>query len=207
VSDKEDCRFGLRHGNLGHRSVHICVDMQRLFAEDTPWHTPWMSRVLPNVERLAAAHNEGLIFTRFIPPERAEDSPGLWRRYYEKWRSMTLEHLDPSLITLMPSLCAFVPPGVVVDKTVYSPWVDTELEERLQARQCDTMVVSGGETDVCVLATILGAIDRGYRVIVVRDAVCSSRDATHDASLSLYQDRFSEQIEVATTAEVLSHWP
>ncbi len=41
-------------------------------------------------------------------------------------------------------------------------------------------MVSGSETDVCVLATVLDAVDLGYRVIVVRDAVCSSSDEGHD---------------------------
>jgi nicotinamidase-related amidase len=31
-----------------------------------------------------------------------------------------------------------------------------------------------------VLATVLDAIDIGYRVIVVRDAVCSSSDEGHE---------------------------
>jgi hypothetical protein len=26
---------------------HICVDVQRMFAEETPWHVPWMARVIP----------------------------------------------------------------------------------------------------------------------------------------------------------------
>jgi nicotinamidase-related amidase len=32
------------------------------------------------------------------------------------------------------------------------------------------LTVTGSETDVCVLATVLDAVDLGYRVIVVRDA-------------------------------------
>ena len=32
-------------------------------------------------------------------------------------------------------------------------------------------IVSGSETDVCVLATVLDAVDMGYRVIIARDAV------------------------------------
>jgi len=55
--------------------------------------------------------------------------------------------------------------------------------------------VTGSETDVCVLATVLGAVDHGYRVIVVTDAVCSSSDEGHDAMLKLYRERYSLQIE------------
>lgn len=40
----------LRFGPLTARSVHLCLDMQRRFADATPWHPPWMSRVLPVVE-------------------------------------------------------------------------------------------------------------------------------------------------------------
>jgi len=68
------------------------------------------------------------------------------------------------------------------------------------------LVITGAETDVCVLAAVLGAIDLGYRVIIARDAICSSADATHDAILTLYHQRFAEQIEIADTATILAHW-
>lgn len=55
-----------------------------------------------------------------------------------------------------------------------------------------------GEADVCVLATMSGAIDRGFRVIVVTDAVCSSADETHDATMALYTNRFGAHVETVT---------
>lgn len=69
----------------------------------------------------------------------------------------------------------------MIDKPIYSPWPEGKLQAVLAARRIDTLVVTGGETDVCVLATVLGAIDIGYRVVLVIDALCSSSDATHDA--------------------------
>jgi nicotinamidase-related amidase len=44
-----------------------------------------------------------------------------------------------------------------------------------------SLVITGSETDVCVLATALDAVDRGYRVILIENAVCCSSDAGHDA--------------------------
>jgi nicotinamidase-related amidase len=44
-----------------------------------------------------------------------------------------------------------------------------------------------------------------FRVILVRDGVCSSSDEGHDALLQLYHRRFSEQIETAS-AEILARW-
>ena len=43
-----------------------------------------------------------------------------------------------------------------------------------------TVIVSGVETDVCVLATVMSAMDRGYRVVVPSDAVHGS-DAAETA--------------------------
>ncbi len=63
-------------GPLTGRTVHLCIDMQNLFAEDTPWRTPCMDRVLRAVQRLAERHPARTVFTRFIPPYRAEDLPG-----------------------------------------------------------------------------------------------------------------------------------
>jgi len=197
----------LRHGALGAGCVHLCCDMQRMFAEETDWHTPWMTRVLPQALRIARAHPAQTIFTRFIPAARPGESSGTWRHYYERWASMTIERLGADMIELVPELAALVPPAEVVDKHVYSPWVDTRLQARLQERRINTVVVTGSETDVCVLGTVLGAVDRGYRVIVATDAICSSADETHDASVRVYNSRYGEQVETVTTDEILSHWP
>ena len=56
------------------------------------------------------------------------------------------------------------------------------------------------------MATVLGAVDLGYRVIVVRDAICSSSDEGHDALLRVYHGRYSEQIETADAENVLRRW-
>lgn len=194
------------HSEIPVSTVHLCIDMQRLFAEDTAWHTPSMSKVLPSVEGLCAHRPERTCFTRFIPPLRAEDCEGTWRRYWERWGAMTLERLEPSKIELVPELARFVPPAHVLDKHLYSPWLETTLHADLRSAKVDTLVVSGGETDVCVLAAVLGAVDLGYRVIVVTDALCSGSDEDHDRLLALYHDRYSQQIETAVCSEVCDAW-
>jgi nicotinamidase-related amidase len=68
------------------------------------------------------------------------------------------------------------------------------------------LIITGGETDVCVLSTVLGAVDRGYRVIVVPDALCSSSDTTHDAGLKLYSERYAEHVETVAADQILSNW-
>src|SRR5437762_115235 len=70
----------LPFGPLDRRTTHLCIDMQNLFAEHTPWHTPWMKRVLPAVVEIAERHREQTIFTRFIPARHRDELPGSWRR-------------------------------------------------------------------------------------------------------------------------------
>lgn len=182
---------------------HLCVDMQRMFAEDTPWHVSWMERVSSQVEELAGSYPARTIFTRFLPPDHPQEMPGKWQDYYQKWWMMTGDHLQRELRNLMPSLAYLVPPARHFDKRTYSPWIDGRLHTGLQSERVTSLVITGGETDVCVLATTLGAIDLGYRVILLKDAVCSGADETHDASLELLGDRFSVQLELMTTNEFL----
>ena len=188
-------------------AVHLCVDMQRIFSSDGPWPTPWMERVLPTVTRIAERFPERTVFTRFITPATPADAIGRWRSYYEKWRETTRDRLDPRLLELMPPLAALVPPARVFDKPVYSAFAGHKLHRHLQDRGIDTLVVTGSETDVCVLATVIGAVDHGCRVIVVvTDAVCSSSDEGHDAMLKLYRERYSLQIEAVGSEVILSAW-
>ncbi|MET3997114.1 hypothetical protein ABID65_008794 [Bradyrhizobium sp. S3.9.2] len=57
----------LRYGTPGENAVHICVDMQRMFAESTEWKMPWLPRVLPNVVSVTAVHPERTGISRLLP--------------------------------------------------------------------------------------------------------------------------------------------
>lgn len=163
-----------------------------------------MKRVLPKVRQIAEAHPAQTIFTRFIPPAAPNEMPGMWQTFYERWREIT--ELDPSMLDLVPPLQKNAPPALVLDKRFLSPFQSTRLAAELERRRADTLVITGAETDMCVLAAVLDAVDLGYRVILPEDAICSSSDEMHDALLKLYRKRFSIQIETATTAEVLALW-
>ena len=197
---------GLRFGPLGPNAVHLCIDMQTLFAERTDWHVPWLERVLPAVTCLAEARRERTVFTRFVPPDRPENAAGTWRRYYAHWRAMTGERLDPRLIRLVPPLAALAPPAIVIDKAHYSPFKEPAVLGALGRLEADALVITGGETDVCVLAAVMDAVDAGYRVILAEDALCSVSDESHDAMLRHFGSRFSQQIEVASIGEILEDW-
>lgn len=199
-------RDELRYGPLGEHCIHICVDMQRLFAEPTEWQMPWMEKILPTVVELVSAHPAQTLFTRFIPALRPGQGVGMWRHYYERWRTMTVEELGAPMIDLLRQLAAFSPPAKIFDKHVYSPWIGTDLHTILRKARIETVVVSGGETDVCVQATVMGAIDWGFRTILATDALCSSSDEARDALMEFYQDRLSEQLETATVETILRHW-
>ena len=196
----------LKHGPLTSRAAHLCVDVQNLFLEPTPWHVPWLGRILPAIERISLLHPERNIFTRFIPPRAAQDLPGMWRRYYERWPEMLRDRLDARLLQLVPSLDAIAALGLVLDKAVYSPFANPRLLRHLRERTIDSLVVTGVETDVCVLGAVLSAVDEGFRVVLVKDALGSSSDATHDALLQVYATRLNAQIELADAATIAAIW-
>lgn len=199
-------RDGVRFGPLGDEAAHLCVDMQKLFAPGAPWGAPWVETTLPTIEMLASALAPRTVFTRFIPPRSLFDAPGSWGRYYATWPQVLREELSPDWLGLLPQLERLALSGHVLDKSVYSPWFQTGLEATLRHRGITTLVVSGAETDVCVLATVLGAVDRGFRVLVATDAVCSSADQTHDAVLTLFRSRMGQQIETASAGQILAAW-
>jgi nicotinamidase-related amidase len=166
----------------------------------------WLPGVLPRICQIAALYPERTFFTRFITAPRPGMGCGAWNRYYERWASMTIERLGTEMLDLAPELRVFAPPAEIIDKAVYSPWMSTDLHARLQARGVNTLVITGGETEVCVLAAVMGAIDLGYRVVLAKDAVCSSADETHDAMVDIYCERFQMQVEAVNTDAILEAW-
>jgi nicotinamidase-related amidase len=121
--------------------------------------------------RLVAHDAARTVFTRFITPVSADDRAGRWQRYFARWNCATQPRLPPGALDIVSPLARFIPPATVIDKPGYSAFFASTLQSFLAEKNINTLIISGSETDVCVLATVLDAVDRGFRVIVVEDGL------------------------------------
>jgi nicotinamidase-related amidase len=191
---------------FSNNTLHVVIDMQRLFAEVTAWHTPAIAEILPNVLALCRARPSDTVFARFIVPQNAESANGRWKNYYRRWSAVTLDELDAAMLDLVAPLAAIAQPGSVVDKETYSVFGAPGFAERLEAAGVDTLIFSGVETDVCVQASVFDAVDAGYRVILAEDALASSDRKAHSAVVEDLAPRLCEQIEILSTEAILKLW-
>lgn len=77
----------------------------------------------------------------------------------------------------------------------------TSLDLLLRARSIDTVIISGGSTDVGIAATVFGGRDLDYNMIVVRDACATNHvQQAHEMLMDLVFPRMSR---VRTTDQVL----
>lgn len=187
-------------------SMHLCVDMQRMFSEETPWRTPWSDDVRPVIQKLVELHPARAVFTRLMPPAQADDAPGAWADYYRQWHAFTLNEIDPALLDLTPEIARHASRARIFDKAGYSAFTSPGLHSFLAEQRIETLIVTGVETDVCVLSTVMSAVDLGFRVVLAKDALCSSTDETHDALLRLYARRFNLQVELSDSDAIRERW-
>jgi nicotinamidase-related amidase len=88
---------------------------------------------------------------------------------------------------------------IVVRKTRVGPFGSTDLNDQLQTREIDTLVLAGISTSGVVLSTVRDAHDRDYRLIVLAD-LCADRDPeVHDVLIGKV---FPGQAEVIGAAEL-----
>ncbi|WP_240417656.1 cysteine hydrolase family protein [Paenibacillus periandrae] len=74
-----------------------------------------------------------------------------------------------------------------MDKTRYSAFAGTDLELQLRARDIKELHLIGVCTDICVLHTAVDAYNRGFNIVVHRDAVASFNPAGHEWALGHFQ--------------------
>lgn len=190
-------------GPIPQNAIHVVIDMQELFRSHPDWGTPALSEIIPPIQRLLRAHPGKAHFSRFIPPAQMREAIGAWQRYYQRWDRVTLDRMDPSLVEVVAELKPWA--TRLIDKSGYSALGSAAFRMLAQHHGC--LVLTGVETDVCVLATVMEAMDLGLRVIVARDAVTSSVASCHDSALQIMAQRFDEQVEIATVDDILKAWP
>ena len=185
-------------------TVHLAIDMQRMFAEQTEWYSPGLLALVPNIAAIAAALPGRTFFTRFTVPHVAEHAKGQWQKYYRRWHRFTGAVMDLGLVEVVEELAPYATPDTLIDKPTYSVFEVEGFDQRLAALGTDTILFTGVETDVCVLASLMTAVDRGYRVVAVADALGSSSAGGHEATLQHVLPHMPDQVEIVATADVLA---
>jgi maleamate amidohydrolase len=82
----------------------------------------------------------------------------------------------------------------LIAKKYPSAFFGTDFEARLAAQRIDTLVLAGCTTSVCVRATAIDAMQRGYRPIVAAQAVGDFNRALHAAHLKDLQARYADVV-------------
>jgi len=89
---------------------------------------------------------------------------------------------------------------IVIDKTCGSPFNGSNIDYVLRNIGIQSLIVSGVVTSGCVEITVRDAADRGYSVVVVRDAIATWTPEMEQASLTHMGNSYAK---IKTTDEVL----
>ena len=75
-----------------------------------------------------------------------------------------------------------------------------DLTTRLNTKNIDTVIITGSTTSGCVRATVVDALQYGYRPIVVEDAVGDRTLSTHNQSIFDMKQKYAD---IVTTEMVV----
>lgn len=150
----------------------VVVDMQRVFAADSPWASPDYPSAEAGVRRLLPLFEDRVVFTRYVAPATPT---GAWRAYFEQWPFALVPADDPIYdLTLDPA------GAPVVTRETFGKW-GPDLAAAVHG--ATEVVLAGVSTDCCVLSTALAAADAGVHVRVVADACAGASPQDHRRAL------------------------
>jgi ureidoacrylate peracid hydrolase len=141
-------------------------------------------------ECLQPDYSDGGLFVELFPA--VKEVGGLVRG---TWDVEILEELAP------------MPGEVIVEKSLYSAFPGTKLEGELRERGVDTLVFTGVTTECCVESTMRDAFARGFRIVVVSDAVAAFSRERHEATLNVVNFCFGVTPTAAEVEEAFARLP
>jgi maleamate amidohydrolase len=185
------------HGRLGagRSSALVVVDMSLGFTDPQSPLGARVDGVVDAVARLLEGARRvalPVVFTTIAYPSEAalESSP-----WYRKVPALATLRARTRSVEIDPRV-APLEDEVVLAKTGASAFFGTPLASLLTGWGVDTLVVCGLSTSGCVRATVVDAIQCGFRPLVVTDAV-GDRDAqAHAANLRDIDTKYGDLVTV-----------
>jgi nicotinamidase-related amidase len=156
--------------------VVLVIDMQRGFLEEgNPLYCgEGARRIIPHIRRLLDSQlkrGAKIIFTQdsHVPDDKE----------FEIFPPHCVKGTKE--VEIIPELTSH--PGQRLEKTRYSAFFGTDLDERLKELRPDRLSICGVCTDICVLHTVADARNRDYPVEVYTDCVASFDEEAHRFAL------------------------
>ena len=200
------------------KSALLVVDMQRAFLDPgEAMEVPAARDIVPQIQALLALfRNHGLpvIFTEFtysesvpllighLHPEHRRAAAGAPRGFGRPSSSCLLGEAN---VHVVPEL-APRPDELVVTKHYYDGFNGTPLDHALRARGITHLVLAGTMTDICVLATVVGGMNREYRMTVVEDATATLSSEIQHAALDVIRRAYARVLTAKQIAEEMARW-
>lgn len=117
--------------------------------------------------------------TKLCPPHNILGAKG--RELYGKLNNVYLENSKNSNVYYM-------------NKTRYSAFAGTDLDQQLRARNIHCIDLIGNCTDICDLHTAIDAYNLGYKIRVVKNAVASFDSVGHEYALKHMKNYLGAEI-------------
>jgi ureidoacrylate peracid hydrolase len=200
------------------RTALLVVDMQRGFVEPgEAMEVPPARAIVPVIRALIEtfrATRLPVLFTEFtyspalpllvgeLHPEH-RPAPAGAPRGFGMPSSSCLEGTESArtIAALAPR-----PDEPVIRKRWYDGFAGTELDGALRARGVTSLVLTGTMTDICVLATVVGAFNREYRLTVVEDGVATLGPEIQRATLDIVGRAFGRVVSSKEVLDTIAGW-
>lgn len=86
------------------------------------------------------------------------------------------------------------PNAYYMDKTRYSAFAGTDLEIKLRERAIEEVHICGVCTDICVLHTAVDAFNKGFQMVIHKNAVASFNETGHNWALTHFTNTLGARV-------------
>lgn len=149
---------------------------------------------------IAHKQNIPVVFTTISYEDGSLSDSGIW---FQKMEGLKTLKAGTRAVELDPRL-KFQKDDNIMIKKYASAFFGTDLVSRLNAQQIDTVMVAGCTTCGCVRATVVDALQYGYRPIVIQDAVGDRSESSHRQSLFDMNQKYADVMTSKEVIEILS---
>ena len=169
---------------VNEKSALLVIDAQRDFMPGGSVPVPRGAEILRPLNELLRAFSaldRPIIATRdWHPGDHISFAPkGPWPPHCVQGSEGAEFHRDLAL----PPTAVVVSKGTNPEKEAYSGFEGTDLERELRDRGVRRLFVGGVATEYCVRATVLDALDLGFEVFLLEDAVMGIEPDTSRRSI------------------------